>query len=1042
LFDESGAQPRCNPPLPVQRTVDEYPFVTFVELRDDTTGAPMSLPRSALLSGEQLQALDDAARGKLHDETPLTTGWKLAGSAKLLDPFAPEVDVRVDDVLSSGEVTVDGRTAKVELGAPEIRALLSGDRAVVSVGRGGNRRLTLCPTAAPDGDGRRVIVIGDLAEFLADPHWPEGQRIRLSAEDARALRSSGVVALPASGRQPPVILCTNATQLLAEHALKSFRGLSALATTADPGKRTPDLVPFLPTSLEFVLYVPYFQRWELRGYTRGDLLNSIPLAPQEDVTIEVFSWDRLKRQREDQFTSEEERTLENSFSVKDSLEVMLELSGEQERTATRDIRVTVPVASSADISGGAGTNDRGSIAQAGRATQESIVEATARAATRVRTTRQTKVSESREFGSENRVTRRVRNANLVRPLTLDYFEVLSTFDVTTTLDRAAIRLCVLVEDLLPGDIDRHFVLHHEGTLERALTSDKYRPGFDAVRRLAALEHMCEVMCAGACACEAPLLEDPPANEDAADTVTIRTKTPPLSLTMTVPASSVKDGQFTMSDGTTVPVDVLNPPSAAAVAESAARTQLRAAANALRTSIAALVAGSPTSLLTALDTGASMNGQGQLTYTGGPGPVETLAFQRYLYRELALASACPEFWHAAARWASNCSAETPRLRELALVLHMARRQVVHVTSLPNSRLSAYAELLGRVVEASGAHAHQVRAFVGFDDAGFEAALAMTRSAVTTLQSAAAARSGSSSRPVIPLPAAASIPGAPGPTVPSWVDTVAQVAFPLVYYPTQWAMGAASALGDLFAGPTADAAAGTTPGPPAPGSQGAAGAVARGDVAAASELQLQLARDAAAAANEARAEANAKEISEAIVAEAQLLAHLNLNQAHYRQAVWEDLDRNDRYNLLRVRGDALLSFVENEVLGYVGRKGAMPFRLSSNPNVMQWFKENVIDNPQLRDSAAPGLKRITVPTKGLSLQTRLGACDAAEEFIVEHRRLDIEMRKAEVDAARHRSGQEKEEARRYRMRLEASPPELDDPSPRGDAPPIRVQVDPSP
>src|SRR2546430_1709377 len=59
---------------------------------------------------------------------------------------------------------------------------------------------------------------------------------------------------------------------------------------------------------------------------------------------------------------------------------------------------------------------------------------------------------------------------------------------------------------------------------------------------------------------------------------------------------------------------------------------------------------------------------------------------------------------------------------------------------------------------------------------------------------------------------------------------------------------------------------------------------------------------------------KEIVKAAVAEAQLLHHLRLNQSFYRQAIWRALEPGDRYNLLRARGDSLLNYADNEVLGF--------------------------------------------------------------------------------------------------------------------------------
>jgi hypothetical protein len=52
------------------------------------------------------------------------------------------------------------------------------------------------------------------------------------------------------------------------------------------------------------LLLTYRQTWTPKGYSRGALLNSFSLAPGEELTLEVFNWDRARL--------EQERSVENS----------------------------------------------------------------------------------------------------------------------------------------------------------------------------------------------------------------------------------------------------------------------------------------------------------------------------------------------------------------------------------------------------------------------------------------------------------------------------------------------------------------------------------------------------------------------------------------------------------------------------------------------------------------------------------------------------------------------------------------------------------
>jgi len=63
--------------------------------------------------------------------------------------------------------------------------------------------------------------------------------------------------------------------------------------------------------------------------------------------------------------------------------------------------------------------------------------------------------------------------------------------------------------------------------------------------------------------------------------------------------------------------------------------------------------------------------------------------------------------------------------------------------------------------------------------------------------------------------------------------------------------------------------------------------------------------------------------------------------------------------------------------------------------------------------------------VTLESRLGQCDACEQFIVQHRALDLQQKSAEVVAAQQRAEQEKLETQRYQARLSQKQPLLEDP-----------------
>ncbi len=81
-------------------------------------------------------------------------------------------------------------------------------------------------------------------------------------------------------------------------------------------------------------------------------------------------------------------------------------------------------------------------------------------------------------------------------------------------------------------------------------------------------------------------------------------------------------------------------------------------------------------------------------------------------------------------------------------------------------------------------------------------------------------------------------------------------------------------------------------------------------------------------------------------------------------------------------------------------------------------------------------VTMPTHGVVMEARIGQCSACEPFVEDHRKLDLQMRAAEVARAKAEANKAELEAERYKDRLAAKDPKLDDPTP---APPsLTVQV----
>lgn len=637
----------------------------------------------------------------------------------------------------------------------------------------------------------------------------------------------------------------------------------------------PALVRELLPDYEFALYLPYVQGWELLGYSRGALLNSISLAPQEETTVEVFSWERIKRTREETTGVEQESTHEVTLTDKDSREVLKELTRDSSFTFHAGLSVQVPVG---DVPVGVdvGVETRDSLRDVSRATQQTVNEAVRKASVRMKTSRQTKVTESEEFGRETRVTRKLRNPNLCRTLNIDMFEILSNYRVTTALLRERVALCVLVPMPVSMEVGREFLLVHEGVLRRALLSQVYAGGFDAARLLATWQRICEVKCAPPCPCE-QTGGVPPSGDPAVD---------------------------------------------------AARQQVADAAAQVAASITAVNAAKPDDLC---DLACLRRGGDESVWAAAK-----TEYHRWLYSKL-MDTIAPRWW-STCRQFSQSTDRSPEAAER--FLQAANVQPADIFNLILLGLTFYgkaAEFAGTLIALGCWNLWVMLTSIAFDDAGLDGAIAQLRAAVAAYRAA--------------------------------VEAARQ--------------------------------------PPAQGSPAETPAPAP--------------------------EFPPRDLARALVDEAALIAHINGNAAYYRFALWEALAPNDRLTLLAGQGD-LMSFLDPEVLGYVGTKIALPFRLKTDADVAEWFRGNVLDNDGLKELPQPFT--VTLQTPGVMAETRLGQCDACEDFIVQHRDLDLQQKTAEVAAARQRAEQEKSEAQRYQMRLTQKQPLLEDPDANRDASAIRV------
>jgi hypothetical protein len=465
------------------------------------------------------------------------------------------VDVGADDVarlLAGGQVATAAGAAKPYLDAGAVAALIDG-RPVLThavTPSGTSVPIELDPAAAERPLDNRFEVF-DLAAFIAEPAvlGTRGERLPLplDAGHIRQLLDVGQTELLWEGQSITLDLVTDKrrTDVLEFQELKTYPNVvgseAGLPPIKPPGTTWQELLelaqkygldkhfthpflgdglveievdreikpgtgtgsaqpsmtdkvqPRLPsgTGLPVAVFVPWKQTWTLKGFSRGNLLHSIAMAPLEEVTLQVFSWERRTRSLDQSSETEVDQATEVSNSTRDTEDVFKEMISKRDfawqLSGSLDASYSNGVASiSVGVDGS--VSDTTSIQQTARNSSQHVKESTIKASARVRSRRVTRITQTVETGREERVTRVIRNPNQCSTLTLDFFEALAHYEIKLEFVPQRMRLVVLVPNPIRlRDFSSEVVRRNETTLRNTLIEPALVDGFDACEFVAAYE---------------------------------------------------------------------------------------------------------------------------------------------------------------------------------------------------------------------------------------------------------------------------------------------------------------------------------------------------------------------------------------------------------------------------------------------------------------------------------------------------------------------------------------------------------------------------
>jgi hypothetical protein len=242
------------------------------------------------------------------------------------------------------------------------------------------------------------------------------------------------------------------------------------------------------------------QVWYADGYSLGDLLYSLPLAPGQKKLISVLDWERREtaQRAEDTFSRE---ALDAALSHdRDLGEVVTGALTESSRGGSKSTSIGVGAGTGSagngsyqgfnfgalmGVSGGYGESNSQAWQDSNRnissSSLQTLRDRTMQSASAIRSLRSSIVQSVTQGEAVRATTEVVANHNHCHALTIQYFEVLRHLKVTHEL--ADVQECLFVPLPMSEFDDRQKVLRWRQTLQLYLQRPELRGGFDAARRV-------------------------------------------------------------------------------------------------------------------------------------------------------------------------------------------------------------------------------------------------------------------------------------------------------------------------------------------------------------------------------------------------------------------------------------------------------------------------------------------------------------------------------------------------------------------------------
>jgi len=241
------------------------------------------------------------------------------------------------------------------------------------------------------------------------------------------------------------------------------------------------------------------QKWKAAGYSLGNLLYSLPLAPCQEKQIAIVDWDRKESGTRDEQQVVAEDLQANISRDREISEMVRSSFGESINASSHNSTSSTSAAIGGGIGGfiapivfgiaggvshsGASSSSNASQNSARNLSANSLSnmqDSTSQSASSLRSQRNTVIQSVAQNESVSVQTEVVKNNNHCHAMTVEYFEVLKHYTIEQHL--ADVQECLFVP-MPMSQFDNKKVLRWTNTLQRTIYGRKLRKGFSAIERI-------------------------------------------------------------------------------------------------------------------------------------------------------------------------------------------------------------------------------------------------------------------------------------------------------------------------------------------------------------------------------------------------------------------------------------------------------------------------------------------------------------------------------------------------------------------------------